>query len=182
MLNRDFFKEWMDYFRQVKGWNLSQTAADGIYERCRFLSEQEFQEIGVTIAETPGAKPDKLLAAVKEHRLLHRDQSAPALTAAAGEISSDRKGPMMGRRFLIWSVLCQKDESLEPGYLSLEMGKTPKISPTGEWLQSLPFSELEIAVERTSVKSILNEGFNSEIAKELMIKYEQLFEENLCNF
>jgi len=171
MLNRRFFDDWLEYLCQCKGWGLSPEVREGLYAQCCGIEDASFGTIAKGVAETPGARPDRLLAAVKEHKLLYREVSVPQLVAAEPTAEESRQGAMIGRRFMIWSILCNRNTDLDFPY------KDGRLTPTGEWLAKLPWTPAELSIVRTSVKALWAEGFNGEIAKELMTEYNKLFQE-----
>lgn len=114
-LNRDYFEAWLNYLMQVKGWQLNESALDVLYDQCSVVSDHEFETIANSISEKERARPESLIAAVREYRRLSNNQQTPALSAGA----IDPSGRLEGLAAVSWQMSYCKARTINPSLPAL---------------------------------------------------------------
>ena len=100
---------------QVKGWQLDENAQDALYDQCCVVSDPEFETIAKGISEKAGARPDSLLAAIKESRLLSSNTQPAALPAGA----IDPTGKLEGIAAMKWQISYTAARKINPSLPAL---------------------------------------------------------------
>lgn len=107
---------------QLKGWQLDESALDALYDQCSVVSDHEFETIANSISEKERARPDSLIAAVREHRRLSNNQQTPALPAGA----IDPSGKLEGLAAVSWQMSYSAARKINPSLPALS-----RLNPDG---------------------------------------------------